>query len=458
MVASLGAWGDSAAHRLNGVSARVKRVLPPGFASVTARFVRQPFDDGSDLADFLAAVAADASLVEVKAAVAWVKRSGIRRVRVSLDTIRARGGTVDLTVGIDEGGGTEQGLRLVLEVADSARVFHDPSGRTFHPKVYLACGDQKAQLLVGSHNLTAGGAYFNYEAGVILELDRSNAADEAVVADVQAYFARLKADAAVCKDLDEAMIAALLADPRYRIGDEDHRRTGKIATAPDAPEDDEDGVVEAGPQPVFGSAAGKMRRDPAPPSTTVGKTTPAGGAKSATKAVAAATATAPRPTSTPAGTAAVQPRRVIRRWNKKMTRSDSGHPRPGSQTTGALRFTQAQQPIDQASWPRQRLFGHLPWQPDARYPGREIVTAQFDMTIHGTHYGVHQLVLKHDARRGAGQANFTTDLKWAQLPRAIRQNMHFDDWVSVERYSDGALHITVTVQAPALGFYDDPIA
>jgi len=30
------------------------------------------------------------------------------------------------------------------------------------------------------------------------------------------------------------------------------------------------------------------------------------------------------------------------------------------------------------------------------------------------------------------------------------------DWVSVERYSDGALNITVTVQPPALGFYDAP--
>lgn len=138
-----------------------------------------------------------------------------------------------------------------------------------------------------------------------------------------------------------------------------------------------------------------------------------------------------------------------------MSRSDCGQPNPPSHTTGALRFTQADQPIDQADWPRGRLFGHLPWQPDPRYLGREMVTAQFDVTIHGTNYGLCQLVLKHDARRESDQNNFTTDLKWAQLPLAVRQQMDVHDWISVERHVDGSLHLAITAAQPTAGFYDD---
>jgi hypothetical protein len=415
-------------------------------ASVTAHFVHQPYDDdGADLHDFLTGVAAEEAFTDVRIAVAWVKRSGIQRVRACVDAVQTRGGRVDLTFGIDEGGGTAQGLRLALEIADTAQVFHDPSGRTFHPKVYLASGAERARLLVGSHNLTAGGTYFNYEAGVVLELDRAEAADEEVVADVLEYFERLKSDAAVCKTLDEALLAALLADPRYQIGDEDQGRSreGLTRESPDGG----DSVVAPGPSPLFGASSNRMRRDPAPSARAASTR---GVRSSTTVAPASGGGATPPPVAT-----ASQLSRVIRRWNKEMSRSDCGQPNPHSHTTGALRFTQAGQPIDQADWPRHRLFGHLPWQLDPRYPGREMVTAQFNVTIHGTSYGLYQLVLKHDARRESHQNNFTTDLKWAQLPLNVRQLMDVHDWISVERHADGSVHLTVTAAQPTGGFYDD---
>ncbi|WP_158372642.1 phospholipase D family protein [Cellulosimicrobium cellulans] len=408
---------------------------------MTARFVHQPYtDSSSDLHDFLTGVASDPAFTDVRVAVAWAKRSGIRRIRSCIAAVQDRGGRFEIILGIDEGGGTAQGLRLAWEAADSARVFHDPSGRTFHPKVFLAFGPTRARLFVGSHNLTAGGTYFNYEAGVILELDRSDAGDESVLASVIEYFERLEADAGVCKVLDEALVDTLIRDPRYRIGDEESDRARENA----APGPANDGIAS-----IFEPSLFPKRRDPA-----------AQPATSADGGVVSPAFRVPASGSGPSATLAGEgerPERVIRRWNKQMTKSDCGRPNPNSHTTGALRFTKAQQPIDQAVWPRHRLFGHLPWQPDPRYSGREMVVSQFEVTIHGNAHGLYQLVLKHDGRRESSQNNFTTDLKWALLPPGVRQDMSVDDWISVELREDGSLHLTVTADAPLEGFFDDPI-
>src|SRR5436309_3293255 len=97
------------------------------------QFVSQPFADGYDLRDFLKTAEDDQNVTELRASVAWAKRSGLTRVQRSLEAIRGRG-RVQLIVGISEGGATRQGLELALELASDVYVFHDPTGRTFHPK------------------------------------------------------------------------------------------------------------------------------------------------------------------------------------------------------------------------------------------------------------------------------------------------------------------------------------
>jgi hypothetical protein len=123
---------------------------------VHVRFVSQPFHGGTDLRDFLQAVAAQPGIRTLRMVVAWAKRSGLARAADELNAIRASGGMVIAIVGVSEGGATEQGLRMLIEHTDEAYVFHDRK-RTFHPKVYLAESGDHAMLLAGSHNLTAGG-------------------------------------------------------------------------------------------------------------------------------------------------------------------------------------------------------------------------------------------------------------------------------------------------------------
>jgi hypothetical protein len=203
--------------------------------------------------------------MELDVIVAWAKRSGLSRLQPHLEASRDRGGQARLVVGIDEGGATRQGLELARVLFDSVHVFHDRSGRTFHPKVYLAAGDVSARLLVGSHNATAGGVYFNYEAGVECVLAPPD--DDDLLDSVRDYIVRLNADTDVCKELTDAVLAEMLGNPRYRIGDEDaRRRAAPPANEPeelDADVDLVDGAPPAGAAPsMFGSSAEPKRTDP----------------------------------------------------------------------------------------------------------------------------------------------------------------------------------------------------
>jgi len=86
---------------------------------------------------------------------------GIVRVETDLKAFRDRKGTSRTIVGVDEGGATEQGLRLAAGLFDEAYVFYSGDGRTFHPKVYYLTGASRAVAFIGSNNLTPGGTFFN---------------------------------------------------------------------------------------------------------------------------------------------------------------------------------------------------------------------------------------------------------------------------------------------------------
>lgn len=108
-----------------------------------------------------------------RAAIAFVKRSGTKHLRESLANF-AQSGDVEMLVGIDHNGSSEEGLRdLIDAVAPRGRllVFHNALAHTFHPKVYLFKSQDAAEVIVGSGNLTQGGLFTNYEASTRHSLD-----------------------------------------------------------------------------------------------------------------------------------------------------------------------------------------------------------------------------------------------------------------------------------------------
>lgn len=414
-------------------------------------FVAHPFADGRDLRDFLDAVAADPAIDELDVVVAWAKRSGLRRVRTQLEAVRDRPGTTRLIVGIDEGGATRQGLELAREIFSSVHVFHDNSWRTFHPKIYLGAGDDRARLLVGSNNLTAGGVFYNYEAA--LEGVLSLPADQGLVHEVREYIDRLYADADVCKPLDDALLEELINNPRYRVRDEDASKTsgGHVADDDEPPEDVdlEPNDPEPAPGSIFGKSAEPKRADPMPAKAAAKKAGASKKASAAQKAVPvkAAAKKAGGPRAPAAG--------VAKRWFKKLSASDARHPPSAtSHVTGVLRLVQAGHPINQTNYFRADFFANRPWTGTPRPRGLfEETTVPFHVVVNGVDHGVHTLRVDHAPWREAGQGNHTTVLHWDDVAAILDATNFTGHYVVLERLTDGSFRLGITPTDPGSGAF-----
>lgn len=99
--------------------------------------------------------------------VAFAKNSGVLRIKGALERFRKRGGTVNVYVGVDLGGTSYEALTALLLHTDSLFVVHTEKGQTFHTKIYQFIGNDKGLVVVGSHNLTAGGLWTNFESSVL---------------------------------------------------------------------------------------------------------------------------------------------------------------------------------------------------------------------------------------------------------------------------------------------------
>jgi hypothetical protein len=122
---------------------------------------------GVELADLLA----NDYWTRFDAAVAWVRRSGLRHIRPALTDFLQRGGAIRFVVGIDIENTSKEGLEDLLALAAHGNIqtiirHNEHPSVTFHPKVYLFTNDEHARLIVGSNNLTESGLFTNTEVGL----------------------------------------------------------------------------------------------------------------------------------------------------------------------------------------------------------------------------------------------------------------------------------------------------
>jgi hypothetical protein len=158
------------------------------------------------------------------AASAWVRRPALRRLEPELKRFTARVKPAECRglFGVDLGGTTREGLQVAAKVFGRARVFHS-SGvpvRTFHPKVYLFEQASAATILIGSPNLTTGGFWSNFEAGVLVDLVTTDASDLSFLTDVREWYERWWNDPNGSRPVNAATIAALEADPSILLPSE----------------------------------------------------------------------------------------------------------------------------------------------------------------------------------------------------------------------------------------------
>jgi hypothetical protein len=223
------------------------------------------------LGEYLLEQLRDAHWEGFSAAVAFVKASGVKHIEASLREFSLRA-PVRMAVGVDLGGTSVEGLQRLLAAVPGEGgvwVFHNEthSHPTFHPKIYLFYNEQEADLLVGSGNLTQGGLYTNYEAGLRRHLDLTLPDDRAVFDQVTATLSAWTDETSGnAHRLTNDFLLDLIAQ-RYVVPE---RLTRPDADADAAPEAETDGETEGTPRaplftatPVAGApaVAGAVRRD-----------------------------------------------------------------------------------------------------------------------------------------------------------------------------------------------------
>ncbi len=133
------------------------------------------------MGDILVENLSDGQWIIFRAAVAFVKTSGVKHIKTALHNFLAHG-NAKISAGIDHAGTSKEGLSDLLEALGTKGemwIFHNSQGRhTFHPKVYLFENATCAECFIGSGNLTEGGLYTNYEAFVQIRLDKGCVADQ----------------------------------------------------------------------------------------------------------------------------------------------------------------------------------------------------------------------------------------------------------------------------------------
>jgi hypothetical protein len=407
------------------------------------RLVTQPDQSSTTLYRHLTELLDDQALSRFVAVTAWVNHRALSRLVPSLRSFRAHG-TAEIVVGIDEGGATEQGLRLAASEFDRSSVFFSTDDRTFHPKLYFGLGGLKSVLLVGSNNLTPGGLFHNFETALAIEmtLGRDGPPEDRELTDsVADYIDRLYDDTGVCKPLG-ANLEAILRDQTYRVRDESlpRPRAGSVVLSPDG---DRDTVQR--PR-LFGRSAKPLTPpvptgDPIPPSLSGHPTPPPG--RRGRQGIGAPSRGSGGAQASPALAPAPSP--AIRRWFTSLTASAAQHPpNPNSQLTGNLRLGQAGHGIDQTKYFRNEFFAGLGWIGDARPRGiREAAAISMDIVIDGRILGVRTFQVSHAPWREAGQHNVTTFLHFGAIATELRAINYTGRVLTLEQFPSGNYRLTI---------------
>jgi hypothetical protein len=149
-----------------------------------------------------------------QAIIAFVKASGVRYIVQAVRGFIERGGNVKFVVGIDHRGTSFEGLRMLLDcVGDHGEIWitHNLNFSTFHPKIYIFERENRAVISVGSGNLTEGGLYTNYEAGVELNLNLEDSQYRIFYESIlQTISEWSNPESGISRRLDEELLARLI--------------------------------------------------------------------------------------------------------------------------------------------------------------------------------------------------------------------------------------------------------
>lgn len=390
-------------------------------------FLGQPFADRPSGRDILAEWLDTSD--QFWAFVAWGQVGGLEMLAESLRRFSARGGKSKIILGIDQGIATREALELAIDLFSEAFVFHDPTGRTFHPKVYCAETGSVCRVLLGSGNLTEGGLSNSYEAGLLLHLDRGRIGDAEVYDDILAYWKDLKGKDMPCRRLDAKLVKTLSKIPRL-ITSETQRQAAQRRT--DHTPGRRGAIFKLFNPPKTGRLAARVQRS---------------GGKSQSKEMP----------SDPAAPADVTtgPKNKPLVWYKKLTASDVIRKPEGSHNRNFVVLGQARHPIDRNTWFRNELFGSAGWQitgmkgqAKGNAKQKEVAEVNMHVVVGEKDLGVTSIRVEHAMHRLSNQKNAPTWLHWAGMLPVIKRRDFRGWYLSLERTDSGEMLLRLSPKIP----------
>lgn len=328
--------------------------------------------------------------------VAFVSESGVELIENQLRPLAAK---TTVFAGIRNDITSAQALRRLLELGVTLYAV-DTGSRLliFHPKLYLVRAKKAARLSVGSANLTLGGMNNNIEAGVLLNLDPADAADDAFLKEIEKQF----------DDLEAAYPNNVLP-----IGDKklikDLLESGRVADEMALPPPRPSTTAKAGssdPTPRMKMKVPPLRRTP----------------RTATKPKRAQPVAAKVP-------AAVTPTVGVDyelMWvSKELERRDLNIPRAGRNTnaTGSINLDKGlmEASVDHRHYFRDVVFAGLSWPVKSKQV--DTATAFFALTIKGVDHGTYNLTVRHTTSTTSAtylQKNAMTRLSWGEAKTLVQ--------------------------------------
>lgn len=334
---------------------------------------------------------------------AYVNSAGVAAIESAL---RSSAAECRAFIGVRNGSTTAQGLAAILSAG--VRLYGVDTAmraRIFHPKLYMARGQDRADVLIGSANITHPGLFNNIEAGVVMSLDLEVDDDRGIIDHFEAGLQKL---------IDEC--------PEHCF---------EITTGKQIVKLIREGIVEDERHPTDSVAAGagggttvKTRIDlpfvPPPPGKKRHSKT--------TKSIAGVVASS-------------MPHAGPLLWAKPNLPAGDLQLLTVGHGSGVLRLTQARfrvdgKVIDQTTYFRTVAFGGLPWAADPDDPQKEMTTVPVSLVVAGVYVGDFDLRVSHKPAWEAGQGNYTTGLHWDGATEHIRKQ--------------GLVGRTLRIYAPAL--------
>ena len=135
-------------------------------------------NDAFRLGDFLIE-GLEGDAVSFRGLSAFARKSGISHLFSGISAFSATR-PFQLTVGVDLQGTSIEALEMLLDAASATAevlIFHNPGAPTFHPKLFRFEYSDLTELYVGSGNLTRGGLFTNYEAGILYTMKAGHDGD-----------------------------------------------------------------------------------------------------------------------------------------------------------------------------------------------------------------------------------------------------------------------------------------